>query len=117
MGGLKQEEISYRGWAMQLRVTLMPGKEQPISKYSEPNGPGIRIDSAVEEGRKPSSQYDPLIAKIICSVPEGKTFDDCIIKALSVLDSFKLEGVRTNIHILKNILQHPDFQKNNVLTS
>lgn len=115
--GLNQSNVKAHGWAMQCRISLMPGKEAPLSVYQPPEGPGIRVDSGVAKGRTPSSQYDPMIAKLIVSVDEGNTFDDCIAKTLKAVNDFKLEGVKTNMHVLTNILSHKDFVANNILTT
>ena len=37
----------------------------PLLLYREPRGPGIRVDSGVEEGDAIAVHYDPLIAKLI----------------------------------------------------
>lgn len=73
--GLSQDKIKLNGWAIQSRVGLLPGKEAALSKYSEPTGPGVRVDSGVSEGRIPSAKYDPMMAKLICSV-QGTTLSD-----------------------------------------
>ena len=114
--GLVQSAITLNGWAIQCRVTLQPGKEAEISQYHEPSQPGVRVDSGVAAGRTPSARYDPLLAKLICSVDEGQTFAQCVEKTVLALDEFKLEGVKTNSAVLKNILQHPAFAANQVYT-
>jgi acetyl/propionyl-CoA carboxylase alpha subunit len=57
--------------AMELRISAeyparvfapMPGR---ITRWRMPSGPGIRVDSAVEEGDRVPAEYDPLIAKLI----------------------------------------------------
>ena len=39
-----------------------PGR---ITRWRMPSGPGIRVDTAVEEGDRVPAEYDPLIAKLI----------------------------------------------------
>mmetsp|Transcript_34247 Transcript_34247/g.67426 ORF Transcript_34247/g.67426 Transcript_34247/m.67426 type:complete len:1185 (-) Transcript_34247:312-3866(-) len=107
----------HHGWSMQLRITLMPGKEGVLTVYEPPTGAGLRVDSGVCQGRTPSSQYDPMIAKLIVSVDPGKTFEDCIAKSLAALSAFKIEGVKLNLFVLENILNHPDFAANKILTT
>ena len=74
---------------MQSRITLMPGAETEISAYEPPTGAGIRVDSGVEKGRKPSGSYDPLLFKLIVwSSKMVKT----IIRALTLLAEERKEG-------------------------
>lgn len=115
--GLVQSKIQAHGFAIQLRVSLMPGKEQPITQYTEPQGPGIRVDSGVGLGRTPSSQYDPMISKLIVYVDQKEGFDACIAKALAALDGYTMEGIRVNKDQLHAILMHPLFVQNKVLTT
>jgi 3-methylcrotonyl-CoA carboxylase beta subunit len=78
---------------------------------------GVRVDTGVAQGKTPSAKYDPLLAKLICSVPAGQSFDDCVQLSLSSLQSYKMDGVKTNINQLLNILSHPEMTANNVYTA
>jgi acetyl-CoA/propionyl-CoA carboxylase biotin carboxyl carrier protein len=66
-----QEDIELRGHAIECRINAedasknfapAPGK---IGVYREPRGPGVRVDSGVEEGGEVSPMYDPMVAKLI----------------------------------------------------
>ena len=43
-----------------------PGR---IGRWREPAGPGVRVDSGVEEGMVVSGDYDPMLAKILVVAP------------------------------------------------
>ena len=66
----------------------------PLRLYREPSGPGIRIDSGVEEGADVPVQYDPMLAKLIA---HGETRDQAIDRATAALRAFPILGVRTNV--------------------
>ena len=78
---------------------------------------GIRVDTGVAQGKTPSGKYDPLLAKLICSVGADKSFEDCVELSLSSLASYTLDGVKSNKNQLTNILSHPAFAANKVYTA
>ncbi len=60
---------SPRGYAVQARVVA--SGTGMISAYKEPSGPGVRVDSCGYVGYAPPPQFDPLLAKVVCSSPNG----------------------------------------------
>jgi acetyl-CoA carboxylase biotin carboxylase subunit len=121
-GGLlpwTQETLSPRGHAIEVRVYA----EDPsqgflpqagvLSLYREPQGPGIRIDSGVEEGGTVPVNYDPLLAKLIVL---AETRSDAIERALAALRNFPVLGIRTNIPFLIRVLAHQDFRSGRLHT-
>jgi len=86
----------------------MPGGGDIITKYMEPNGDGIRVDSAgFYSGLKPSQSYDPLIGKLICT---GKTWEDALSLSVKSLNGYTIEGLNSNVSALKRILDHDEFK-------
>ncbi len=74
-----------------------------------PTGPGIRIDSGVEEGDQIASEFDSMIAKIIAY---GRTREEAhgrLVRALSQSRVVVREG-STNKAFLQRLLLHPDFE-------
>jgi acetyl-CoA carboxylase biotin carboxylase subunit len=114
-----QDALSQRGHAIELRIYA----EDPVRNdlpqagrlllYREPSMPGIRVDSGYAEGGEVSVHYDPLIAKLIAS---GETRDAARQRALAALRSFPILGIRTNIALLIEILEHPRFISGDVDT-
>ena len=111
----KQEEIKKKGNSIECRINA----ENPITQlpstglirtYHPPGGPGIRIDSALYTGCNITSFYDGLISKLVCN---GNTRHECIMKLKRALDEYVIEGVQTNIPILKKIIQTNDFIEGN----
>ena len=78
----------------------------PLLLYREPSMPGIRVDAGVTEGSEVSVHYDPLLAKLIAW---GETRDAARRRALAALRSYPILGIRTNIALLIELLEHPRF--------
>ncbi|MFN8620895.1 MAG: biotin carboxylase N-terminal domain-containing protein [Chloroflexota bacterium] len=81
----------------------MPGR---ITRWREPAGPGIRMDSGFEEGWRVSGDYDPLLSKLLVVAPDRER---AIARALRALDEFETGGVQTTIPFHRWLLSHPDF--------
>ena len=81
-----------------------------VTGFSVPSGHGIRLDTNVDvSGGSPlvvGSNFDNLLAKIIVTAP---TWEATVRKAQRVLADSRIEGVKTNISLLRGIVAHPDF--------
>jgi len=113
IGISSQEQISPRGYSIQCRVTT----EDPtnnfapdtgiIDVYRSSSGLGIRLDGGNGfTGAVISPYYDSLLVKV---TSYGRTFDDAIKKSTRALKEFKIQGVKTNITFLLNVLNHKTF--------
>jgi len=107
-----QSSLSQRGHAIECRIYaedpaqgFLP-QAGTIVRYREPQGPGIRVDSGVIEGSEVSVFYDPMLAKLIAY---GENRDAARRRALAALRAFSIGGIRTNIGLLTQILEHPAF--------
>jgi len=115
----RQEDLAQRGHAIECRVYaedpssgFLP-QAGPLALYREPDGPGIRVDSGVEEGTAVPVQYDPMLAKLIAN---GETRDAAIARAVAALRQFPILGVRTNVAFLIRTLEHPAFRAGDLHT-
>ena len=114
-----QDALTQRGHAIELRVYAEdPARGDlpqagPLLLYREPLMPGIRVDSGYREGAEVSVHYDPLIAKVIAS---GETRDAARLRAIAALRDFPILGIRTNVGLLLDVLQHPLFVRGDVTT-
>jgi 3-methylcrotonyl-CoA carboxylase alpha subunit len=115
----RQADLSTRGHAIECRVYaedpaagFLP-QAGPLLLYREPSGPGIRVDSGVEEGAGVPVHYDPMLAKLIAS---AETRPAAIARAAAALRAFPVLGVRTNIPFLVAVLEHPAFAAGDVDT-
>jgi acetyl-CoA carboxylase biotin carboxylase subunit len=106
-----QNDIKKIGHSVECRInaenplTFLPSTVL-IKTYHPPGGPGIRIDSALYAGCNISSFYDGLISKLIST---GKTRQECIVRLKRALNEYVIEGVETNIPLLKEIISKDDF--------
>lgn len=113
-----QDDISFSGHAMELRinaedpVTKMPSPGK-IELYHQPNGMGIRVESAMYQGYTIPPFYDSLIAKLIAY---GKDRKECIDKLLIALDEYVVDGIKTNIDMYKKILTNKNFVNVDIYT-
>jgi acetyl-CoA carboxylase biotin carboxylase subunit len=100
-----------QGHAIEVRVyaehpkTFMPSPGT-IAKLRWPQGPGIRVDTWVEEGTVITPHYDPMIAKLAVWGANRAAAVDALVAAL---EATEIEGLTTNLPALKAIARHPDF--------
>ncbi|WP_292991033.1 carboxyl transferase domain-containing protein [Mycobacterium sp.] len=112
-----------RGIAIQTRVNMetmdADGTVTPaagtLGAFSPPSGPGVRVDTFGRTGLTPSPRYDSLLAKVITRV-RGSSFSAALRKAQTALDEFGVEGIRTNISFLREILSHSEIHAGAVTT-
>jgi acetyl-CoA/propionyl-CoA carboxylase, biotin carboxylase, biotin carboxyl carrier protein len=102
-----------RGAAMQCRINaedpgrnFLPGPGR-LSRYEEPGGPFVRVDSAVTQGREIPADYDSMFAKLVVS---GENRERARLRMLRALGEFSVEGVPTTISMHRWILESKQFQ-------
>ena len=115
---IDQSEITYNGHAIETRIYAedpntfypSPGK---ISKLSLPKGDGVRHELGIHEMSNVSPFYDPMIAKLIV---KGKNRVDALTKLEGALANYTVEGIKTNIPLLRKVTSHPAFLKGETTT-
>ncbi len=121
---LTQSEIPPpRGFAIQVRINMETmtddGGAKPaagtLSAFEPPSGPGIRVDTFGYSGYATNSNFDSLLAKLIAHSPSAD-FADAVAKTYRALCEFKIEGVKTNLGFLQNLIRHPEFAANRTYT-
>jgi acetyl-CoA carboxylase, biotin carboxylase subunit len=73
----------------------------------------VRLDTAMEEGALVPPFYDSMIAKLIVHAADRLS---AIARLRASLDAFTVEGVATNIALLRRIAAHPEFIANRLDT-
>ncbi len=71
----------------------------------EPEGEGIRVDSALVEGVDVGTTYDPMLSKVVAWGPDRAT---AISRLRLALASHVVLGVGTNTAFLRALLRQPD---------
>jgi acetyl/propionyl-CoA carboxylase alpha subunit/acetyl-CoA carboxylase carboxyltransferase component len=117
------EPAARRGIAIQARVNMetfaADGSVVPaagtLTVFSPPSGPGVRVDTYGRPGLVTSPRYDSLLAKVITHV-QGSSFAAAARKARTALGEFSIEGIRTNIGFLRELLSESEIQSGMVAT-
>jgi acetyl-CoA carboxylase biotin carboxylase subunit len=78
-----------------------------------PGGPGIREDEGVYEGWEVPTEYDPMLSKLIAYAPDRAT---AIARLGCAIDEYVIGGIRTNLKLLRRILDDADFQASRIDT-
>ncbi|WP_405875469.1 carboxyl transferase domain-containing protein [Streptomyces sp. NBC_00005] len=104
--GLSGPPAPPRGFAVQARVNAVEAGR--ITRFDLPSGPGVRVDTAIRAGAEVGVRYDPLLAKVIAHVPAGDAEAACA-RARRALGEFAVEGVRTGVPLLRDVLARPRF--------
>ncbi|EFM44249.1 Carbamoyl-phosphate synthase L chain, ATP binding domain protein [Corynebacterium accolens ATCC 49726] len=105
-----------RGHAFEFRINgedaaagFMPAPGT-IVKYSEPAGPGVRVDSGVVEGSVIGGQFDSMLAKLIVWGPDRET---ALRRSARALAEYQVEGLPTVLPFDRAIVANPAFTAEN----
>ncbi len=114
-----QQQISQRGHSIEVRIYA----ESPASgflpsvgklhRWIEPKGPGIRVDSSVEEGDEVTPYYDSMLAKLIVY---GATREHALQRLSTALSEFCVLGIDTNIPYLQAIVGNAIYRSGTATT-
>ncbi|MCZ2095973.1 MAG: hypothetical protein LC121_06810 [Anaerolineae bacterium] len=106
--GFAQADIHPRGWAILCRVNA----EDPLNQLPSPGavrvrlpfGAEVRVDTYIADHGWVPHDYNPLIAKVTVWAAERET---CLNRMLRALQDFWLPGGRTNLPLLRQMLEVP----------
>jgi len=107
-----QDDLSITGHAIECRIYAedpengflpAPGT---ITRYREPTGPWVRVDSGVYAGFTVPLEYDPMIAKLVVW---GQNRQECIERTDRALREYKVTGIRTSIGFFRAVMADPGF--------
>jgi acetyl-CoA carboxylase biotin carboxylase subunit len=85
-----------------------------LTRFRPPLGPGVRVDTFVEEGSVIPPYYDSLIAKLVV---RDNSRHLAIERALQALREFEIGGVPTTRDVLYEILCSDEFRSGDYSTS
>jgi 3-methylcrotonyl-CoA carboxylase alpha subunit len=116
---MEQEQIQQRGHAIEVRLYAENPEQDflpstgTVSRFIKAEGPGIRIDSGIDDGDEITQFYDPMIAKLIVYGEDRAAAIERLQRALQRCVVF---GVTTNIALLHAISMHPAFREGDTYT-
>jgi acetyl-CoA carboxylase biotin carboxylase subunit len=105
------DRVAATGHALELRVYAEdPQRFLPspgtITRWSEPQGSGVRVDAGYGAGDTITPFYDPLLAKLCVW---GADRADALARARDAVASFDVEGPKTNLPFFAEQLADPDY--------
>jgi propionyl-CoA carboxylase alpha chain len=108
-----QEDVpALRGHAIEVRLYAEDPERDfapatgTLHRFGFELGPGLRLDSGVEDGSEIGVHYDPMLAKLIAWAPAR---EEAAAKLARALAGARLHGPRTNRDLLVRILRHPEY--------
>ncbi|MCA0969010.1 acetyl-CoA carboxylase biotin carboxylase subunit [Halobacillus litoralis] len=115
----KQNDLTINGHAIEVRIYAedpntfypSPGK---LTKLDLPDGPGVRHELAVHSSSEITPFYDPMIAKLIV---HAETRDEAIERMTQAIHQYEVEGIKSNVTMLKRIITHDKFKQGETKTT
>ncbi len=111
-----QKDLQIDGHAIEIRVyaedpenNFLPDIGR-LTAYKIPQGPGVRVDDAYEEGMDIPIYYDPMISKLITY---GKDRPEAIERMKRAIDDYTISGVATTLGFCRFVMEHPAFVSGN----
>ena len=108
-----------RGHAIELRIYAEdPQRFLPspgiIQVWSEPAGPGVRVDAGYTAGNTVTPFYDPLLAKLCV---HGEDRAQALERARAAVAGFEISGLKTNLPFHAELLAWGEFTSGQYDTS
>src|SRR5690625_1777131 len=107
-----KEDPAPRGHAFEFRINgedaaagFMPAPGT-VTRYEEPAGPGVRVDSGMRVGSVIGGQFDSMLGKLIVW---GETREEALARSRRALSEYKVEGMPTVIPFHQAITADPAF--------
>jgi acetyl-CoA carboxylase biotin carboxylase subunit len=117
---LRQEDIRWNGSAIECRVYaedpengFFPSAGR-LAHYTEPSGPGVRVDGGVYQGWTVPLEYDPLLAKLTVW---GDTRDTAIDRMRRAVAEYRVLGIKTNLGLFAQLMDDSAWRDGDLDTS
>jgi acetyl-CoA/propionyl-CoA carboxylase biotin carboxyl carrier protein len=103
-------DAGFRGHAIEVRINAEDPAQHfrpapgTLTRYEEPGGFGVRVDSAAFPGFTITPDYDSMIAKLIVW---GRDRNESLQRLARAIDEYRIAGVPTTLPLLRALV---DFQ-------
>jgi acetyl-CoA carboxylase biotin carboxylase subunit len=115
-----QADVRRRGHAIECRITaedpfnsFLPASGRVI-RHFQPSGPGVRVDSGIEEGLEVSTFYDSLLAKLVVW---GESREAALGRLAGALAEYRVVGLPTSIPFHQWLVGYDAFRRGEYDTS
>jgi acetyl-CoA carboxylase biotin carboxylase subunit len=116
---LRQQDVRLHGHAIECRIYAEDPDNQffpspgEIVSLTEPDGPGVRVDSGAYQGWSVPMEYDPLIAKLtVWDEDRGSA----IARLRTALREYNVTGIRTTLGFFRDVVEDEDFRAGRIDT-
>jgi len=109
---IAQDDVAPHGHAIEARIYA----EDPANGFLPssgrvldvrwPSGPGIRVDAGIDAGSIVTTDYDPMLAKVIA---HGESRAEALGRLQAALRECHVAGISTNVGFLRWLVHEPDF--------
>jgi acetyl-CoA/propionyl-CoA carboxylase biotin carboxyl carrier protein len=105
--GFDQSAVAFRGHAIEVRVNAEDPAQNfrpapgTVTRYREPGGLGVRVDSAAYPGFEITPDYDSMIAKLIVRAPDR---EQALARLGRAIDEYVIAGVPTTLPLLRALI-------------
>ena len=111
--------VAPTGHALELRIYAEDSRRflpspGTISEWSEPAGPGVRVDAGYTAGNTVTPYYDPLLAKLCV---HGADRAEALARAEAAVAGFHIGGLKTNLEFHADLLRSEEFCRGDYDTS
>jgi|SRR5690625_517951 len=114
-----QADLKMEGHAIEVRIyaedpkTFFPSPGQ-ITTFELPEAEYIRHETTVTSNYEVTPFYDPMISKLIV---KGDNRKEAISRLSNALSKCKIEGIKTNVPMLIDIVNNQEFKNGNTITA
>ena len=108
----RQNDLNIQGHAIECRIYAEDPKNNflpstgKLHRHRIPSGPGVRVDSGIEEGQNVSIHYDPMISKLCVHAADRQS---AIQKMKRALLEYVINGVETTIPFCLSVMENETF--------
>lgn len=113
---LGYDSVTSRGHSFEFRINgenpaanFLPSPGS-VSRFKMPSGPGVRVDTGVEDGDVVSGAFDSMLAKLIVT---GANRDEALQRSRRALAEMDIAGIATVIPFHRAVIREPAFTAEN----